>query len=84
MSVEYSLEYGSGQLDIHADALDPGQSAVIIDDLLATGGTAVGAAKLVELLQAKVAGMAFLIELKSLKGRARLDGYDLFSLIQYD
>jgi adenine phosphoribosyltransferase len=84
MSVEYSLEYGSGQLDIHADALDPGQSALVVDDLLATGGTAAGAAKLVELLQAKVAGIAFLIELKGLGGRARLAGYDVFSLIQYD
>jgi len=84
MSVEYSLEYGSGQLDIHADALTPGQTVVIVDDLLATGGTAAGAAKLVELLQAKVAGIAFLIELKGLRGRARLDGYDIFSMIQYD
>jgi adenine phosphoribosyltransferase len=83
MSVEYSLEYGSGQLDIHADALSPGQSAVIIDDLLATGGTAVGAAKLVELLQARVAGLAFVIELTGLRGRARLTGYDVFSLIQF-
>jgi adenine phosphoribosyltransferase len=84
MSVEYSLEYGSGQLDIHADALNPGQRAVIIDDLLATGGTAAGAAKLVELLQVKVAGLAFLIELRALGGRARLAGYDVFSLIQYE
>ena len=84
MSVEYSLEYGSGQLDIHADALTPGQSAVIVDDLLATGGTAAGAAKVVELLGARVAGVAFLIELQGLNGRGRLQGYDVFSLLQYD
>jgi len=83
MSVEYSLEYGSGQLDIHADALQPGQSALIVDDLLATGGTATGAAKLVELLQARVAGVAFLIELKGLGGREHLAGYDLFSVLTY-
>jgi adenine phosphoribosyltransferase len=84
MSVEYSLEYGSGQLDIHADALLPGQTALIVDDLLATGGTAAGAAKLVELLQARVGGLAFLIELKGLGGRSRLGGYDVFSLIRYE
>ena len=84
MSVEYSLEYGSGQLDLHSDALVPGQSALIVDDLLATGGTAAGATKLVELLQAKVAGLAFLIELEALKGRQRLESYDVFSVIQYD
>ena len=84
MSIEYALEYGEGQLDIHSDALSAGDSVVIIDDLLATGGTAVGAAKLVELLGARVAGMAFLIELKGLEGRKRLQGYDVFALIDYD
>jgi adenine phosphoribosyltransferase len=84
MSVEYSLEYGSGRLDIHADALRTGESAVIIDDLLATGGTASGAAKLVELLGAHVAGIAFLIELSSLGGRPRLEQYDVFSMLTYD
>ncbi len=84
MSVEYSLEYGSGQLDIHADALAPGQSALVVDDLLATGGTASGAAKLVELLQARVAGAAFLIELSALGGRKHLSGYDVFSVITYE
>jgi adenine phosphoribosyltransferase len=84
MSVEYSLEYGSGQLDIHADALSPGQSALIVDDLLATGGTAAGAAKLVELLQARVAGLAFVIELNALRGRERLGDYDVFSLLTFD
>lgn len=83
MSVEYSLEYGSGQLDIHSDALTPGQRVVIIDDLLATGGTAVGACKLVELIQGKVTGIAFLVELEGLQGRSRLNGYDVFSLLRY-
>jgi adenine phosphoribosyltransferase len=83
MSVEYSLEYGSGQLDIHADALAPGQTALIVDDLLATGGTAAGAAKLVELLQGRVGGFAFLIELGGLGGREHLAGYDVYSVLSY-
>lgn len=84
MSVEYALEYGEGQLDIHRDALKPGQRVVIIDDLLATGGTAKAAARLAEMLGAKVASLAFLIELGFLNGRAELTGYDVFTLITYD
>ena len=83
MSVEYSLEYGSSQLDIHADALRAGQRAVIVDDVLATGGTAHAAAKLVELLGAEVCGFVFLIELEALAGRGRLDGYTVEALIRY-
>jgi adenine phosphoribosyltransferase len=83
MSVEYSLEYGAGQLDIHSDALSPHQQVIIIDDLLATGGTAMAAAKLVELLGARVYSFAFLIELKDLGGRERLSGYKVLSLITY-
>jgi adenine phosphoribosyltransferase len=83
MSIEYALEYGEGQLDIHADALSDADSVVIVDDLLATGGTAVGSAKLVELLGAKVAGFAFLIELTDLGGRDRLRGYDVFALLDF-
>src|SRR3990170_2644650 len=75
MSVEYSLEYGSSQLDIHEDALARGQNVVIIDDLLATGGTAMATAKLVELLGAKVLSFAFLVELAQLGGRERLRDY---------
>ena len=83
MSMEYSLEYGASQLDIHADALNPGQSAVIVDDLLATGGTALAAAKLVELIGGEVAGFLFAIELLPLKGRAALQNYLVNSLLQY-
>lgn len=83
MSVEYSLEYGEGRLDIHEDGLHRGQRAYIVDDLLATGGTALAAAKLVELLGAGVCGMGFVIELASLKGRDRLAGYTTFSLLTY-
>lgn len=84
MSVEFSLEYGNSQLDIHSDALDSRHRAVIIDDLLATGGTARGASKLVELVGARVAGVVFLIELVGLGGRALLDGYDVRTLVTYD
>ena len=84
MSVEYSLEYGNNQLDIHADALERGQRAVIIDDLLATGGTAKAAAKLVELIGGEVAGIVFLIELAALHGRDDLAGYDVRSFVVYD
>ena len=84
MSVEYSLEYGNNQLDIHADALARGQRAVIVDDLLATGGTARAAAKLVELLGAEVAGIVFLVELRGLRGRDDLRGYAVTSFVVYD
>jgi adenine phosphoribosyltransferase len=84
MSVEYSLEYGSSQLDIHADALSPGDHTVVVDDLLATGGTARAACKLVELLGATVDGLLFLVELGALGGRAHLEGYDIRALMRYD
>ena len=83
MSVEYSLEYGESQLDIHEDALDPEGRAFIVDDLLATGGTALAAAKLVELLGAQVAGFGFVIELAALGGREKLRDYSINSLITY-
>jgi adenine phosphoribosyltransferase len=84
MSVEYSLEYGNSQLDIHADALARGQRAVIVDDLLATGGTARASAKLVELLGATVAGIVFLVELESLGGRAHLAPYEVTTFVKYE
>jgi adenine phosphoribosyltransferase len=82
-SVEYALEYGTDQLEMHADAVEPGQNVLIIDDVLATGGTASAVARLVELLGGKVAGLGFVIELAFLKGREKLKGYDVFSLLQY-
>lgn len=84
MSVEYSLEYGTGQLDIHKDALRRGDRVVIVDDLLATGGTARAAAKLVELLGAEVRSFAFLVELGFLNGREQLEGYRVLSLVTYE
>ncbi len=83
MSVEYALEYGQGQLDIHADALDAGSRVLIVDDLLATGGTSYAAAKLVELLGASVDSLLFLTELAALGGRARLSGYAVHALLEY-
>ena len=83
MSVEFALEYGESQLDIHTDALERGQQVVIVDDLLATGGTAASTAKLVELLGAYVKALAFLVELSSLAGRDRLQDYEVIALIQY-
>ena len=83
MSVEYALEYGEGQLDIHVDSLRPGQRVVIIDDLLATGGTAAAARKLVEQLGAVVAGLAFVVELLPLAGRDRLAGAEVIALTAY-
>jgi len=82
-SVEYALEYGTDQLEMHADAIEPGQNVLIIDDVLATGGTASAVARLVELLGGKVAGLGFVIELTFLKGREKLQDYDVFSLLQY-
>lgn len=83
-SVSYQLEYGADALEIHKDAILPGQRVLISDDLLATGGTAVATVKLVEMLGGVVAGLAFVIELEFLKGRQRLNGYQVFSLLKYD
>jgi adenine phosphoribosyltransferase len=82
-SVEYDLEYGTDQLEIHSDAVEPGQRVLIIDDVLATGGTASAVARLIELLEGKVAGLGFVIELTFLHGRNKLANYDVFSLLQY-
>lgn len=84
MSVEYSLEYGTGVLDIHADALGPGDRAVVVDDLLATGGTALATCKLIELLGATVDSVLFLVDLAALAGRDRLAAYTVQSFITYD
>ena len=80
---EYALEYGTDTVEIHADALDAASRVLIIDDVLATGGTAVAACRLVEKLKAKVIGLSFLIELEFLHGREKLRGYDVVSLIRY-
>jgi adenine phosphoribosyltransferase len=83
-SVTYQLEYGSDSLEIHQDAVKPGERVLICDDLLATGGTAAAAAELVRNLGGEVAGAAFAVELNFLNGRAKLPGIDAFSLIKYD
>jgi adenine phosphoribosyltransferase len=79
----YSLEYGKDALEMHRDAITPGQEVLIIDDLLATGGTAVAVAGLVESLRGRVAGIGFLIELEFLKGREKLSRYELHSVLKY-
>lgn len=81
---EYALEYGTATVEIHDDAIQPGQRVVIVDDLLATGGTAAAAAKLVERVGGVVAGFVFMIELPFLGGRARLEGYPIEALISYE
>ncbi|MCX7957005.1 MAG: adenine phosphoribosyltransferase [Endomicrobia bacterium] len=83
INVEYTLEYGKDVLEIHQDALKQQESVLIIDDVLATGGTAKAVAKLVEKCNAKVVGMGFLIELTFLKGREQLKEFDVYSLILY-
>ena len=83
VSVEYDLEYGSATLEMHRDALSPGAKVLIVDDLLATGGTVRGTIELVERLQGKVVGLAFLVELEFLKGRERLQGHRVTSVIRY-
>jgi adenine phosphoribosyltransferase len=80
---EYALEYGTAALEIHKDAVQPGERVLIVDDVLATGGTAKAAATLVERIGGKVCGIATLIELDFLHGRDKLKNYDLFTLIHY-
>jgi adenine phosphoribosyltransferase len=83
ISVDYALEYGKDSLEIHKDSVQPGQRVIIADDLLATGGTIGSTIQLFEQLGAKVVGVCFLIELTYLNGREKLEGYDVFSLVQY-
>ncbi len=80
----YDLEYGSDTLEIHKDAIQPGQKIIIVDDLLATGGTARATAELAKSLGGQIAGLAFVVELDFLKGRDKLAGYDVYSLLHYD
>ncbi|TFH46082.1 MAG: adenine phosphoribosyltransferase [Lysobacterales bacterium] len=83
ISAEYSLEYGISKLEIHTDAIQAGQRVLVVDDLLATGGSSRATIELVERLGGKVVGVAFLIELLFLNGMDRLAGYNAFSIIQY-
>jgi adenine phosphoribosyltransferase len=82
VSVEYDLEYGSATLEMHRDALRPGAKVLVVDDLLATGGTVAGTIELVKQLKGEIVALAFLIELVALKGRDKLAGYDIVTLIQ--
>jgi adenine phosphoribosyltransferase len=81
---DYALEYGTNTLEIHKDAIQKGQRVIIADDLLATGGTAEATAKLATSLGAEIVGLGFVVELDFLKGRDKLKGYDVFSLLHYD
>src|ERR1700730_835152 len=83
VSVEYTLEYGTNVVEMHTDAIRPGQRVLIVDDLLATGGTVSAAMELVESVGGHIAGIAFLVELSFLKGREQLKGHDVFALIKY-
>jgi len=82
-SVTYNLEYGTDTLEIHCDAIEKGDKVLIVDDLLATGGTVKAVTELIEGLEGKVMGIAFVIELVDLKGKDKLKGYPIFSLIKY-
>ena len=82
-SVTYALEYGTDTLEMHHDAINSGERILIVDDLLATGGTVKAVVNLVKQLQGKIVGIAFLIELTDLKGRDKLKGYQVYSLIKY-
>jgi adenine phosphoribosyltransferase len=82
--VEYELEYGSDSLEIHKDAIKPGQRVAVVDDLLATGGTIASVAKLVEAVGGEVVSMDFVIELTELNGKGKLEKYDVMSLVKYE
>lgn len=84
VSMEYELEYGTATIEIHKDAIKPGQKVVIIDDLIATGGTIEAIIKLVEGLGGEVVGICFLMELEGLNGRDKLEGYNVESVIKYE
>ncbi len=84
VSMRYELEYGTAEIEMHKDSIVPGQKAVVIDDLIATGGTIEAAIKLIEDLGGQVVKVIFLMELAGLKGRERLKGYDVESVIRYE
>ncbi len=84
ISMEYDLEYGKATIEMHKDAIKPGQKIVIVDDLIATGGTIEAITKLIEMLGGEVIKIIFLMELKGLQGRDKLTGYDVDAVIQYE
>ena len=84
VSMRYELEYGTAEIEMHKDSIVPGQKVVVIDDLIATGGTIEAAIKLIEDLGGQVVKVIFLMELAGLKGRERLKGYDVESVIRYE
>ena len=84
VKIKYDLEYGSDSLEMHKDAIQPGQRVIIVDDLLATGGTMQATVQLVRQLGGVIAGLGFAVELDFLKGRERFKEYDVFSLLHYD
>lgn len=84
VSATYELEYGTAEIEMHKDAIKPGQKVVVIDDLIATGGTVEAAIKLIEQLGGEVVKAVFLMELAGLKGREKLAGYDVESIICYE
>ncbi|MBR5999050.1 MAG: adenine phosphoribosyltransferase [Candidatus Methanomethylophilaceae archaeon] len=84
ISEEYELEYGKACIEVHKDAIKPGQKVVLVDDLIATGGSAAASIRLIERLGGKIVKVLFVIELKGLKGREKLKGYDVESLISYE
>ena len=84
ISQDYDLDYGSATIEMHKDAIKPGQKVVIVDDLIATGGTVEACIKMIERLGGEVVKVIFLMELKGLKGRERLNGYDVASVISYE
>ena len=81
---DYALEYGTNSLEIHKDAIEKGQRVLIVDDLLATGGTAAATASLAKMLGAEIVGLGFVVELDFLNGREKFQGYDVLSLLHYD
>lgn len=84
ISVQYDLEYGSAEVEMHKDAILPGQKVVLVDDLIATGGTIEACAKMIEMLGGEVVKIVFLMELAGLKGREKLQKYDVASVITYE
>lgn len=83
LTASYDLEYGSNELEIHKDAIDEGDKILLVDDLLATGGTTKASVDLIEELGGDIVGIAFLLELVDLNGREKIEGYDIFTLLQH-